>query len=99
MLGTLKDLIASLAAVFGCVHGDVGVSEQFVGGFLSGGTECNTHTGLDEQLIAIEKERGAHRVHDSVGYLNSPALIHILQENGEFVAAKAGHCIARPNTG
>src|SRR5216684_1308861 len=97
--GGVELYAASAALRLGAIEGGVCVAQEILGP----GVECVAVGDADahaaEHLLATEHERGAQRVLKTVGHLERiVARLHVLEQDGELVAAQTRHGVARPQT-
>ena len=80
------------------VHRQVGVAQQLVGGLLAGVADRDAGGGAQGQLPAVQDERRGQRPPDPLGGPDGALLgVRAGDEDGELVAAEAGHQVARPH--
>lgn len=86
------ELDPSPAAFLGPVHGRVGVSQQGGGGVAAADRQGDRHAGRPEDLAVIELEGFRQRGQNAFGGIaGAGGVVHLLEEDGELVAAEAGH--------
>ena len=87
-----------LARALGLVHGDVGPCDQIVGVGRMGGIVGNAEAGGEPQVLAFEAEGNlGDGAHHALGQGFGFVVLHIGQEDGEFVAAQARQHLVAPH--
>ena len=92
----LEDLVALLAGVLGGVHRDVGVAQQLLGALRVGGPALDDPEARVREISwpATVKGRSSSR-DDAVGDAgHGGAVLDVVQEHGELVAAQARREVA-----
>src|SRR5690348_13832269 len=94
MHGGVEDLATGLTGALRAIHGDIGVTQQFLSAVVGSSAERNAHAGGDHNLLAVDGERGGEPGCDAFGNANGVAgVANIVKENSEFVAPEAGEGI------
>ena len=80
------------------VHRQVGVAQQLVGGLVAGVADRDAGGGTQGQLAAVQDERRRQGPPDPLGGPDGALLgVRAGDQDGELVAAEAGHQVARPH--
>jgi hypothetical protein len=85
-----------LPAGLGRVHRQVRPSQQVAGYLVRCRTEGDPDAGPDHQLGALDDQRRPHDLEDALGDGMLAVMAHVLEEDGELVAAQAGDGVDRP---
>ena len=79
------------------VHGEVGVAEDLLGRRAARDGEGDADAHRDEQLALLEEERPLQLGAEALGHRGDRArVLHVLEEDGELVAAEPGDGVLRP---
>lgn len=90
-----EHLIPVAALVFGALHGDIGIAQQFGRFMMAGLGHRDADAGADEDLMLGDGVRAAQRVQQPLGYLDGVGdLSGLLQQNGELIAPQPGDRVA-----
>ena len=92
----LEDLVALLAGVLGRVHGDVGVAQQLLGALGVGRPALDDpEARVRGDLVPGDREGPFEQPDDAVGDArHGGAVLDVVQEHGELVAAQARREVA-----
>src|SRR5258708_31041018 len=97
--GSIKSLRPGLSQRLSAIHGNIGVSQEILGGFALWGIKCNANAGGCESFMAIDLKRTPQAIMDSFRDCCRLAwVLQVIDQDDEFITAHSRHGVFRTHT-